>query len=250
MVTTAGIPVALAKLTAERAAFQAWDKVRSLFQTSLLFLSFSGTLGSLLLWWAAPHLAFNVFADPRVYPTLAVMLLALPIVSLSSGFRGSFQGLQLFQPLALAQLGEQLVRISAGLLLGIHLLPWGIPWAAAGLAGGMVLGELMGMAINIFIWDRARAYYHLGKGKPLAIDLTEFKALSRLSLPVMISRIIGGLMITLEALLIPRRLQEGGWGTEEATALYGQFTRRGPHPDLSAPGYNHGRGHHHHPSCF
>ncbi|BCV21228.1 putative polysaccharide biosynthesis protein [Moorella sp. Hama-1] len=222
MVATAGVPVALAKLTAERVALGQWGKVRSVFRLSLLFLTASGLLASLVLWRLAPVLTGRMFADSRVYQAFMVMLLALPVVCVCSAFRGYFQGWQLMRPVALAQVIEQFVRVSAGLFLGIYLLPYGVAMAAAGLAAGMVLGEVAGLGISMLIFNMARPYHDLavGQASSLRVDILP---LTRLAIPVMLARVAGGIMLTLEALLIPRQLQAWGVTVSEATTIYGQY---------------------------
>ncbi|WP_258360517.1 putative polysaccharide biosynthesis protein [Moorella sulfitireducens] len=222
MVASAGVPVALAKLVAERVALQAWGKVRSIFRLSLFFLTGSGLTTALILWFLAPYLTTKFFADTRVYQAFMVMLLALPVVCTCSAFRSYFQGLQLMYPVALAQVSEQVIRVSAGLFLGLHFLPLGVAMAAAGLAMGMVLGELAGLVISIAIFWRARAYYDVASFQKSSMR-ADILPLARLSLPVMMARAAGGAMLTLEAMLIPHRLQLWGASVGEATTIYGQY---------------------------
>jgi len=222
MIATAGVPVALAKLTAEKIALQAWGKVRSIFRISLVFLSGSGLIAALVLWWLAPYLTGKVFADSRVYHTFVVMLLALPVVSICSGFRGYFQGLQLMRPVALAQVSEQVTRVGSGLFFGLHFLPYGVAMAAAGLAIGMVLGEVVGLGISVFIFWLSRSYYDVASDQKSSYK-TEIRPLVKLSLPVMLARVATGALITLEALIIPRQLQAWGATVGEATTIYGQL---------------------------
>ncbi|HBT47672.1 MAG TPA: stage V sporulation protein B [Peptococcaceae bacterium] len=222
VVATAGIPVALAKMVAERAARGEWSGVRGVFRLSFWFLTLSGVFFTSGLYWAAPYLSQRVFADDRVFHAFTAMLAALPLVCIASAFRGYFQGLQFMYPLALAQVAEQVVRVTGGLWLAVLLLPRGIEWAAAGLAWGMVLGEAVGLLTNLVIFRRARPYYELEGGRaPGGGDLLP---LLRLAVPVTLARAAGGIMLTLEALLIPRQLQVWGASMREATTLYGHYS--------------------------
>lgn len=221
VVATAGLPVALAKLVAERAARGEWGLVRNIFHLSLFFLIISGLVFTAILCSGAPFLG-RLFADSRVYPAFMVMMLALPLVCTCSAFRGYFQGLKLMGPLALAQVVEQVIRVTSGLGLALHLLPRGIEWAAAGLAWGMVLGEGVGLIISLLIFRQASPYYLAGEGQPLI--LKDFLTLARLAVPATLARAATGLTLTVEAILIPHRLQAWGASLREATALYGQYS--------------------------
>ncbi|MBE3582174.1 MAG: polysaccharide biosynthesis protein [Thermoanaerobacteraceae bacterium] len=222
LVATAGVPVALAKMVAERAARGEWSRVRGVFRLSFWFLTLSGLLFTAVLYGGAPYLSQRVFADNRVFHAFTAMLFALPLVCTASAFRGYFQGLQFMQPLALAQVAEQVVRVTSGLWLALLLLPRGIEWAAAGLAWGMVLGEAVGLLTNLLIFRLARPYYELDGGRaPVGGDLLP---LLRLAVPVTLARGASGIMLTLEALLIPRQLQAWGASMREATTLYGEYS--------------------------
>lgn len=221
VVATAGLPVALAKLVAERAARREWGLIRNIFHLSLIFLILSGLASTAILYLGAPFLG-RLFADSRVSPTFMVMLVALPLVCTCSAFRGYFQGLKLMGPLALAQVAEQVIRVTSGLSLALHFLPRGIEWAAAGLAWGMVLGEGIGLIISLLIFRQASPYHLAGEAQPLF--LKDFLTLARLAIPVTLARAATGFTLTLEALLIPHRLQAWGASLREATALYGQYS--------------------------
>ncbi|MDK2821860.1 MAG: stage sporulation protein [Clostridia bacterium] len=222
VLATAGVPVALSKLTAERVSIQEWASVRSIFKLSLLFLSFSGIFVACVLWKLSPYLTGKVFADNRVYPAFMVMLVALPVVCICSVFRAYFQGLQLMKSVALAQLCEQIVRVSLGLFLGLHFLPYGVEMAAAGLAIGMVGGELVGLTISIFIFWLAQPYYDIAANQKSTMR-DDIDPLMRLSFPVMLSRIAGSFVVTMEALLIPHQLQVWGLSVGKATTVYGEY---------------------------
>lgn len=222
VVATAGIPVALAKLVAERVACGDWRGARNVFRLSFFSLTLSGLAFTVLLYSAAPYLAARVFADSRVYPAFMAMIVALPLVCVCSAFRGYFQGLQLMRPLAVSQMMEQVVRVSSGLWLAMLCLPRGIEWASAGLAWGMVLGEGVGLLASLLIFWWARGYYELDTGRTYLFS--DLLPLTRLAVPVTLARAAGGLMLTLEALLIPRQLQAWGVSLREATTLYGQYS--------------------------
>jgi len=63
-------------------------------------------------------------------------------VSLSSGFRGFFQGIQDMSPSAASQILEQIFRVLTIFGLVWLLLPLGVDYAAAGASFGPVIGGL------------------------------------------------------------------------------------------------------------
>lgn len=225
VLVTAGIPVALARITAAQVAMGRPRQALRLLGLSLAILLGTGLTALAGLSYLAPVLASYFFPDPRAYGCFAALAPALVFVSLSSALRGWFQGWQDMVPPALAQLAEQLVRISLGLSAATLLAPRGIEHAAVGLSLGTVAGEAVGFLLLAVRYLRHRSHvchvYPRQPGAPLRPLLNEMYALAA---PVTFTRVAASLALVLEATLIPQRLQAAGYGIRAATELYGQYT--------------------------
>jgi len=221
--TTAGLPLAVSKLVSEQAALGNRQTARKIFHVALGILLVSGLLVSILLFTFIPYLSGPLFADPRVFPVFIICIPAIFIVAVSSAYRGYFQGLQEMKPTALAQVCEQITRVSVGLWLSLKLLPLGIEFGAIGLALGMVSGEVVGLqAILLFhrFYKRKQSLVQKGK-KPGVVEIG--RRLFVLGLPITAGRLVATGASTADSILIPQRLQAAGYSLREATSLYGQF---------------------------
>lgn len=221
---TLGIPVAIAKLVAEEAARDNLAGAYRIFKTCFIFLLFSSILATFLCYLGAPLLLEYVFPNPRVFYIFLSLLPGIVIVSLCSAFRGFFQGLQQMTPTALTQTLEQLVRVACGLFFACLFLPRGVEYAAMGVSLGVVLGEIAGFLSMTLIYLKSRPRILTGVApypfEPLGRSAAR---IFNLALPVTLTRVVSTLLMSVDAVLIPQRLQASGLGLTEATAVYGQF---------------------------
>lgn len=225
VVTTAGVPLAISKLVSEHISLGNVREVRKIFRVSMAFLVCAGFISVLLLLAVTPFLVKEVFSDPRVYWCLVTLAPAILITSISSAFRGYYQGLQQMFPPALAQVLEQIVRVAAGVYLAVSLIPMGIEYAVAGLACGTVLGELTGLGVLFLIYASKRRKSGSGECLGKTIGTTSIlTSIFAFAIPVSLSRLINSLLLTLQAILTPLRLQTAGYTLRQATEIYGQFS--------------------------
>lgn len=223
VVATAGIPVAIAKLVAEEVAKNNLRGAYRIFKISLAFIAFSGIFFTILLLVGSPLLHKYIFPNPKVYYCFLSLVPGVLIVSLCSAFRGFFQGLQQMTPTAVTQTVEQLVRVTAGLGIAYFMLPRGIEYAAVGISLGVICGEFTGFVTMLGIYLRKRPRI---VGQPMISGERFVSLIGRifnLAIPVTMTRFVATALMSLDAVLIPRRLQEAGLTINEATACYGQL---------------------------
>lgn len=153
-----GIPLAVAKLVAE-----ADSKGDSAGASRILKLAVSISLGISLIavvvcLLLSDFIATRIMTDSRVHSAFLAMIPVLPLVAVSSVWRGYFQGKQNMVPTAMSQTAETVFRIVFTLLFAWLLLPFGLEAAAAGGVLGMVAGECAGLLVlwRQFVRDRRK----------------------------------------------------------------------------------------------
>lgn len=222
-ITTAGLPVAISKLISEAEAKGREAGVRSILLVSILIVTGTSILFTGLMIYLAPIIAQTLLTDERaIYPLMGIAPI-IPIVAISSIFRGYFQGRQNMKPYALAQVIEQLVRIFVVIFLAIYLLPHGIEYAAAGAMMGIVIGEAAGLYFltRSYRRDPRRPSLRIGDGiSDLGVSL---RRLLRIAIPVTTSRMVGSLTYAIEPIVVVQSLAIAGIATHASTALYGQL---------------------------
>lgn len=112
LISTAGIPGAIAKQVAKYNALNEYGIGRKLFRKGLLLMTILGIVSAAIMYLAAPLLASNGSAsDPRQVAVMRSLSYAILIIPILSIMRGYFQGYADMMPSAMSQFIEQLARV-------------------------------------------------------------------------------------------------------------------------------------------
>ncbi|GGG20017.1 stage V sporulation protein B [Paenibacillus abyssi] len=225
---TGGIPLAVAKSTAEAQSQGDIAKVKQILRTALTVTALLSLIFTALMLMLAPWITTHVLPDSRVYHSFIFMTPMLLLIAMSSVYRGHFQGKQNMIPTALSQIIETLFRIIFVLFFAKLMLPWGLEWGAAGAMLGGVIGEFCGLAVLLlqFAIDKRKKTISDMKHSLTAADpasVPVLRSLLRVSIPVTLSKMVGSLSYLFESILIARSLALAGIATGIATAQYGSL---------------------------
>lgn len=227
VISTAGIPVALSKIMAEKIALHDYNEAIRVFRIAFILLMFSGLAIFLVLLLGAEFIAEVLIKDIKaVYPLMAISP-AIFFVTVMGSLRGFFQGQQNMLPTAISQLIEQLARVGFAIMLVIIYLPLGLEYAAAGATSGAAAGGLAGLLFLAVLYLRDR--HSLGQKNKLQSSNSEtvgriINRILRLAVPVTIGGLVIPLISLIDLAVVPRQLQAAGFDIERARALYGQLT--------------------------
>lgn len=108
IISTAGIPGAVAKQVSHYNAMNEYKTGRKLFRNGLYLMVFMGVISAAALYLLAPWISTGDKDAIPVIRSLAWPLLVIPMMSL---FRGFFQGYQDMAPSAVSQFIEQVARV-------------------------------------------------------------------------------------------------------------------------------------------
>ncbi len=225
-ISTAGVPVAVAKLVAEKRAIGDYKNAHKIFKVALIGLIFLGLVTSMVIAFGAKSIV-EYLGNENAYYALIALVPALFFVPIMSAFRGFFQGSQSMVPTALSQIVEQFFRVITGLSLTVLLLGRGIPIAAGGASFGGSMGAIFGTLVIMGIYLRQK------KEIQLEIDTTVkereysiksiIKDLLLIAVPITLGAAISPIMDTIDAALVLRRLQAINYSAAQANDLYGQL---------------------------
>ena len=208
-VCSAGVPVAVSIIVAEKVAKNDYSQAHRIFRVTLGLMAAFGLLFALTLYGLAGFLVSSGWIrDSRAYYALVVLTPAVFFSSILASFRGYFQGYQMMTPPAVSQILEQLVRVLVMIGLAYFLLPRGLEYAAAGAAFGAVPGGLMGLLVLTWFYRKAR--------KDWKQKIKEQTAT--------VEESVGSITRRLILLAIPVSLGRAGFGVEAATTLFGYLT--------------------------
>lgn len=229
-VSSAGIPVAISIITAEKLANKDYRGAKRVFNVSLRLLLISGLLFSSALFFGAGWLIDNHFIrDGRAYYSIIALAPAVFFVTFLASFRGYLQGWQIMTPTAASEIVEQLMRVITMLIFADLLLPYGLAYAAGGASMGAGVGAFC--ALLVLMWCYRRLKRRLQReieaqddSAPVEPAAHIIKRLLKLALPVSMSSLMLPIGANLDLLIVPQRLEAAGFGVRHATELFGYLT--------------------------
>ena len=228
-VSSAGIPVAISIIVAEKVALSDFRGANRVFRISLGLLILTGVTFTFLLYFGAGWLIEHQFIrDPRAYYAIAALAPAILFVTVLSSYRGYFQGLQMMTPTAVSQIFEQLLRVIIMIALAFYLLPFGLEYAAAGASFGAAPGAVAGLIVLMYYyWQHRIELQTKIVAEPIIKQEASSKVISRiikLALPVSLANIMLPVVSSIDLLIVPARLEVAGYSIEQATELFGYLT--------------------------
>lgn len=232
-VSTAGVPVAISIITAERVALKDIFGAKRIFKISMSLMTFTGLLFTALTYFGAQWLIdFHFIRDPRAYWSVVALAPTVFFVTLLASSRGYLQGWQRMTPTAVSQIVEQIFRVVTMIMFASLFLPYGIDFAAAGASLGAFAGAVSGLIVLLYFhWKLERdIVIEYGKEiKPLpgtqqSSTWQIIKRIFALSLPVSAASIMLPVVSNLDLAIVPQRLEVAGYSVNEATELFGYLT--------------------------
>ena len=228
-VSSAGIPVAISIITAEKLALNDFKGANRVFRVSLTVLTITGLFFSLLLYFGAKWLiTYHFIHDARAYYALLALAPAVFFVTILSSFRGYLQGCQIMTPTAVSQIVEQLVRVITMLVFASWLLPKGLEYAAGGASLGAAPGAVAGLLVLIYYyWKLNKDFKRKIEKQIITIQessMSIIKRIAKLALPVSLASIMLPIVANLDLFIVPARLEVAGYTVEQSTELFGYLT--------------------------
>ena len=228
-VCSAGVPVAVSIIVAEKVAKNDYAQAHRIFKVTLGLMAVFGLLFALTLYGLAGYLISSGWIrDSRAYYALVVLTPAVFFSSILASFRGYFQGYQMMTPPAVSQILEQLVRVVVMIALAYFLLPYGLEYAAAGAAFGAIPGGLTGLVVLTWFYRKARKEWKQKIEGQIEIVEESVASIAKrmvlLAIPVSCANLLIPVTSSIDMVLVPNGLGRAGFGVEEATTLFGYLT--------------------------
>ena len=111
-VSTAGVPVAISIITAEKVALKDIFGAKRIFKISMSLMFVTGLIFTALTYFGAQWLIdWQFIRDPRAYWSVVALAPAIFFVTLLASSRGYLQGWQRMTPTAVSQIVEQIFRV-------------------------------------------------------------------------------------------------------------------------------------------
>ena len=227
-ISTAGIPVALARLISAARALNRPNQVKRYYSVGYWAFTLVGLIGGICMFVFAQPLA-NLMGDPEVAGGVRALAPAVFFACLVSVYRGYSQGHNDMLPTAISQILEVVCKLVFGLAIAWYISSAG--YGSAAVSAGAIVGVTvgLGLAVPILAIQRRKMARKIASNVetdvPMPITPT-FWQLMRVSIPIMLGASVLNVITLIDTKLVLSRLQTGaGFLYEEAKVLYGVYSK-------------------------
>ncbi len=224
--STAGLPIALARLISEANAEGRVMQVRRTFTVAWWTFFWIGLLCSLVMALFPRFIAGQILHNPDAALSIRVMSPSVLLVCLVSAYRGYCQGFGDMIPTTVGQVLEVLIKFALGLALAWLFMHrgYGKPMGSAGAIFGVTAGSA---AALVYMWAFKRRHYR--EEEPETPDEPDSSAqiirrFLRIGVPIALGSSVLALLNLIDSSLCMGRLQQAaGFDYMEAKVLYGVY---------------------------
>lgn len=222
MISTAGLPVAVATMVSRRIAEEKLYEAERTFRVALSFMGALGiVLAAGLYVFARPIVAYC--QNPGAYYALIALVPSMLFSPLLAAMRGYYQGLQMMTPTAVSQIIVQIVRVGAGLYLTHMLVSKSLMAGAGGASLGASIGAAMGFLYMLLIHFRTHKHlptYGATVGHASSAG-SLFSEMVRIAVPITLGATIVPIMDFIDVRMVLEGLLTAGFGVAEANMRFG-----------------------------
>ena len=232
--STAGLPLAISKLTSQAHAQGRENEKRKIFRVSLVLFLCLGTVGSLFMFFQADGLAGFLENSLAAQPIRALAP-AVFCVCLLACMRGYTQGQGNMTPTAVSQVLEALLKLAVGLPLAWYVLYIGMSLDMG--AAGAILGVTMGTAVSLLFLT---GYLATHRNRTEALDVPSgsgqlIRQILAFGIPITLSNSAMSIINIIDTKIVMGQLQNALLLSEpDAALLNGQYSMAMDMPNMVA----------------
>lgn len=216
-VASSGASLAATRLVTEELSLSCGRGIHKSMTACLLYTLFFGFLSAFLLFFFAGPIGNFWLGDARTVPSLRLLAISMPFISVSSVASGYFTAVRRVAKSALAQIFEVFVKICIT-VLALHILAnRGIEAACMAVVGGGSFAEIASFCLMFLLYKMDVKRYNNKREK----EKCYWGRLLEISLPVAVSAYLRSGLLTLEHILVPRGLKKFGASSSASLAQYG-----------------------------
>lgn len=215
-VVAVGLTTAVSTLSAEYHALGRPAAIRQALRRCLLvFFALAVPLGVGLVLFS-DAVSVHLLGDARTQLGLILLVPCILLTGVENLHKHTFYGAGNVRPPALTELCEQVIRAGAVLGLLIAFLPQSPERTVGLIVTGMVICEVFSAATLVILFRK-----HMGRRPRETEPALTWRRISSIAVPVGATALLGNLMGSACAVLIPQRLVAGGMEVSEAMSSFG-----------------------------
>ena len=231
--STAGLPIALAKLISEANSLNDHVRIKKTFRIAIASFIVLGTVGTIVMFIFPTELAVFM-EDVEASQSILAMAPAVLLVCVMSAFRGYTQGLSDMRPTSVSQVVEVAVKVAFGLGLVMLMEKQGasLPLLSAGAISGVAVGSLAACVyIGVVAFRRMKSENIRYASLPEAVQSSEpdsaiLKRLIKIGVPIALGSCVLSVITLVNTKLVLGQLQNAaGFSFDEAKVMFGVYSK-------------------------
>ena len=212
---TSGVSLTVTKLVAAAIGEGRRERVGGILRAAVAYALFFSVTATAVLFFFAPPLGIRVLGDARAVRSIRLLSLSLVPSALCAIFSGYFVGVRRVARNAATQVIAQGVKILLTLAIVTKSAALGAESACFALSLCSVLTDAVAFLVLLLQFFAERRHESAdGKSR-------EMPAVAGMAFPLAVSAYLRSALLTVEHVLIPKRLQKRGDTRSEALASYG-----------------------------
>lgn len=222
MVTTAGIPTAVSRLVAKAKSKNNYYGALMIIHTAISLTLIISIVLVLIVIFFSRYISLNMYKNNEILSLIYFIIPAIPILSLTSIFRGYLYGLNKMLKASFSEIIEHVGRFSIVMLIFYYVQPIS-PYTACKIAIlGVCIGEFFDLIYLFLIYKNESnkvgcPLYNKTNIKSILVSIISVAA------PLTILGFINVASHSLSAILIPQKLIEAGVSQSEAIKAFGRI---------------------------
>ena len=214
---TSGISLTVTRLVSAAIGEGRDNEVKGILRSAVTYSLIFSLFASCVLFFGASYFGRTVLSDARTVIPLRILALSLTPIALSSVFSGYFVGVKRVVKNAIVQIFGQVFKISITAALVLNFAKLGVTEGIIALSVSMSLTEISVFLVAFvqYLWDKKR---NLPSERHKENHFTD---VTKMALPLAVSAYIRSALLTLEHILIPKRLRDRGESHSDSLASYG-----------------------------
>ena len=210
---TSGIGITVTRHVAASIAECQEGSEGAVMRGALIYALFFGILSSSLLFFGADFIGLKVIHDERTVASFKILALSLIPCGLSAAFCGYFVGIKRVGANAAVQVASNIFKIAITVILLLKGGTRNIGKSVFYVCLGITLTEILSFVILLFQYLLLRS--HHGRHRPKLLEI------SKTAIPLALSAYVRSALLTLEHILIPKKLKSYLGDEDMALSDYG-----------------------------
>lgn len=215
---TSGVSLTVTRLVASAIGEGRREDIMRILRGAMIYALVFGAASSLLLFFGAPIIGGAILSDERTVGAMRALSFSLIPIAIGSVFSGYFVGVKRVGFNAAVSVFAQGVKIGVTVLLVSYALPYGMVAAVLALCIGITVTELLSFLLitGEFLYDK-----HKNVKKNSQNKSGDIQSVAKMAIPLALSAYVRSIFLSVEHVLIPKRLRDRGESSSEAYSHYG-----------------------------